>query len=133
MEEANAREVKRLMALDRRRMDDQLARKLAELHLVTVEISPNNHCLFLALKDQLERKGCTEKLSHTTLRRGAAAYMRQHAKDFEAFVDLGSNSSSRSNSFLVRNPTTHCQHKAKYITPTKLTCNLHIAKHTIKH
>ena len=87
------------MALDRRRMDDQLARKLAELHLVTVEISPNNHCLFSALKDQLERKGCTEKHSHTTLRRGAAAYMRQHAKDFEAFLDLGSDPSSRSNTF----------------------------------
>ncbi|KAL4400242.1 Otu2 protein [Malassezia pachydermatis] len=58
-----------------------------ELQLQIHEITPDGHCLYSAIADQLNVRYPMEELyTYQHMRKAAASYMRQHADDFIPFI-----------------------------------------------
>ncbi|WFD28752.1 ubiquitinyl hydrolase 1 [Malassezia nana] len=64
-----------------------LRRLCDELHVQLHEITPDGHCLYNAIADQMNcRYPAPEPYTYTSLRKAAANYMRQHADEFLPFI-----------------------------------------------
>ncbi|KAJ0980449.1 hypothetical protein J5N97_008704 [Dioscorea zingiberensis] len=65
--------------------NEKLQKKLEPLGLTINEIKPDGHCLYRAVEDQLQLHSITSRYGYLELRKMAADYMREHAKDFLPF------------------------------------------------
>ena len=67
--------------------EKQLQELCEKLQLQVHEITPDGHCLYNAIADQLNTRYPTqEPYTYESMRRAAASYMRQHADDFMPFI-----------------------------------------------
>ncbi|KAJ3416492.1 OTU domain-containing protein 6B [Chytridiales sp. JEL 0842] len=74
-------------SVDMRKVEDEAIDALIKpLNLRIKQITPDGHCLFNALCDQLQLADDTLSFSYTHLRKLAAEYMRSHPDDFMPFL-----------------------------------------------
>lgn len=66
---------------------EAMQRLCHELHVELHEITPDGHCLYNAIADQMNmRYPAPELYTYANLRKAAANYMRQHADEFMPFI-----------------------------------------------
>lgn len=64
-----------------------LAQQCASLAVVIHEVTPDGHCLYAAIADQLNvRRPMPQQYTYQDLRTAASRYMRAHADDFMPFI-----------------------------------------------
>ncbi|KAI0664881.1 cysteine proteinase [Cubamyces menziesii] len=85
--------------------EEQIKKTCEELGLKVHEITPDGHCLFSAVADQLSLLGIlpSSQATYTTCRKAAADYIQSHPDDFLPFLpsDLGEDSAGASESGLM--------------------------------
>ncbi|OSD01585.1 cysteine proteinase [Trametes coccinea BRFM310] len=76
--------------------EEQIKKTCDELGLMIYEITPDGHCLFSAVADQLSLLGIlpSSQATYATCRKAAADYIHSHPDDFLPFLpsDLGEDS-----------------------------------------